>query len=362
MKSKVILILSFCLLSTCSSQKKEIDLGTETRDVVLESGRTELRNFYKEFLQKITDKYYSPYYNDQIDILVLDFRNDQENTTILSKIFSDFLYEQFTGKKGLRHIDKVKKEKAYAELNLTNIGIITSDLGKTLLNEYNVEIVIDGEVILEKSETERIIELHLRAYETKSGIKILGQEKRFNFERIAQTIDLESYLQTILVQKQSLYMGHLKITEETKLAQFSEPGKSADKPQNTYASLQLDEDKLNNMKFETRVSIDNQDFFPDEQGIIIDRSIKSGPYELGIIFTLSFPFENNLIFKKQQARYLIDVKPQESLDITIENVVEQPDPVIRVKAIITKPSANKDDKKLVKEFINLKELPLKPAN
>ncbi len=360
MKQKVLLIfLSFFILY-CGPKKQEINYGVETRDVVLASGKEELGQFYQEFIQKIIDKYYSPFYNNQVDIFALDFRDEKGNTTILSKLLSDFLSKNIATKKELREVSKQHKDKAYDYLHLAHIDLISNDLSTTLVTEYGAEVIIDGEVMLEKADVERVLELNVRAYETKSGIKILGLEKRFNFDRIVQTMDLENYLQTVLIKKESLKTGHLKISHETKLGQLNDKPLSseANAEQKKFESLYINEQKMLDMKIESRISLDNLELLPNEEGVFINRSLKSGPYELGIMFTITFPSDNNLIYKKKEARYLIEVPSGEELEVLIENLIEQPEPHILVKAIATKSISGKEGKTLMKEFVTLKELPV----
>jgi hypothetical protein len=365
MKKIVFFNIFLIFIISCGSPKKEVNLGGQTKDIVLASGKSELASFYQEFSQKIADKFYSPYYNEAVDLFVFDFRNDTGNTTILSRLFSDFLIEKVSRMKGLRITEKTSKAKAYSMLNLSHIDFVTTDLCTTLLKEYGAEIIIDGEVSFMKDNEKRIVNLILRAYEAKSGIKILGVDKKFNFDLIAKTMDLELYLQTILIKKQMLKIGRLRITQETKLGQLNNlpTPNTAENSRPSFANVYINEEKiLSSMKIESRVTLDNHDFYPDEQGYIFDKSLKSGPYEVVNVFTISFPFENNLIYKKKEARFLIEVNHGEELSIHIENIIEQPEPTIRMKGIVTKSVPGTKGTILIKEAVELKELAVTPQS
>ncbi|MFH1727309.1 MAG: hypothetical protein ABIA04_02680 [Pseudomonadota bacterium] len=355
----IIICISF--IFSCSA-KREMD----AHEVMLKKKQKNnaimtLDKFITQTIAVVSSKYYNADTNEGIKIAVLDFKDAEENITILTKAIADSARNLISKRSQFALTNEETLNKAIEKFNLYQADFKNLDLIKEAGDYLSVLVFITGEAKKMTVGTKDIYKTTITCIDAKTAETIHKSSAIFTTDNLIAQTSFDKISETILVEKKALKKGYLRIIykDEDPLQNMQQRTEQLiTKFDYSYEQFISQDDNPHDLIAQDhKCAIDGIAYTPDEDGFCASKEVSEGNHRVTFSYVLKQKIGeiyNEIGTVKKM--YSVSIKDGEKISILAENRPQESPPSVTLKSWKTMKIIRPDNTSyLNKEEITLRE-------
>jgi hypothetical protein len=363
--SVVLLLLLSCFhlsfFAACASRIPMKESGIELANEKKVSPAT-LPGFLTGQLALISEKYFVDKTKETIQVAVLPFRTDKEDTTVLTQAITDTISKDLARRIQFKIPDAALLETATDKFQIYQVGWSDSDVLTELGKFLSVDIFLMGTVKEASVAGSPFFQIEMIAKSAIDGQTVLSNSSVISKKQLFSDLNFTEIAGKTLVEKEGYHKGSIRIIyrADDPLSRFqSTPQKLLTKFYYSYEQFTASKSNPHELiAVDSSCSIDGISKVPDSDGFCLARTLRTGTYKLTFSYLLkqlvSEVYEEVGTIRKT---FSIDIEKNDKVSLLIQNTPETTPPSISIKAWKTI-TRTLDDGTLDEEKVSIKATPV----
>jgi hypothetical protein len=328
----------FCIsfLAACASRVPIKESGIELQTEKKMSTAT-LPGFLTGQLALISEKYFQDKTKETIQVAVLPFRTDKEDTTVLTQAITDTISKDLARRIQFKIPDSALLETATDKFQIYQLGWSDSDVLTELGKFLSVDIFLMGTVKEASVAGAPFFQIELIAKSAADGQTILSNSSVISKKQLFSDLNFSEIAQKTLVEKEGYHKGSIRVIyrADDPLSRFqTTPQKLLTKFDYSYEQFTASASNPHELiAVDASCAIDGISKVPDSDGFCLARTLRTGTYKVTFSYLLkqlvSEVYEEVGTIRKT---FLIDIEKNDKVSLLIQNTPETTPPSVSIKA------------------------------